>query len=71
MKKIVISALLAVCTGNCFQSCTNLDEDVYSYIQTDDFFKNEQEMVMNIGRIYDYMKQYTHYFNMGGTDYQC
>ena len=43
--------------GNCFQSCTNLDEDVYSYIQTDDFFKNEQEMVMNIGRIYDYMKQ--------------
>lgn len=57
MKKIVISALLAVCTGNCFQSCTNLDEDVYSYIQTDDFFKNEQEMVMNIGRIYDYMKQ--------------
>ena len=56
MKKIVISALLAVCAGNCFQSCTNLDEDVYSYIQTDDFFKNEQEMVMNIGRIYDYMK---------------
>lgn len=54
MKKIVISALLAVCAGNCFQSCTNLDEDVYSYIQTDDFFKNEQEMVMNIGRIYDY-----------------
>lgn len=67
MKKIVISALLAVCTGNCFQSCTNLDEDVYSYIQTDDFFKNEQEMVMNIGRIYDYMKQYTHYFNMWGA----
>ena len=45
MKKIVISALLAVCTGNCFQSCTNLDEDVYSYIQTDDFFKNEQEIL--------------------------
>ena len=67
MKKIVISALLAVCTGNCFQSWTNLDEDVYSYIQTDDFFKNEQEMVMNIGRIYDYMKQYTHYFNMWGA----
>ena len=24
-------------------------------------------MVMNIGRIYDYMKQYTHYFNMWGA----
>lgn len=67
MKKLLITALLMLGAGNGFQSCTNLDEEVYSYIKMDDFFTNEQEMLMNIGRIYDYMKQYTHYFNVWGA----
>ncbi len=68
MKKIIIAAVAALGLGITMPSCTDLDETVYSKISSDDFFNNEAEMIMSIGRIYDYMKQYTHYFNMWGAN---
>lgn len=67
MKNTIISIVLAVCIGSQLLSCTNLDERVYSSIPADSFFKNEQEVIMNVGRIYDYMERYTHYFNLWGA----
>ena len=40
-------------------SCTNLDENVYSEIPIENFFKNEQELVANAGRAYTKLQGYT------------
>ena len=67
MKNSIISIILIIFIGTQFQSCTNLDETTYSSITTDNFFKNEEEVVMNVGRAYAYLVQYTHYFNIWGA----
>lgn len=68
MKKQIIAAIVAAGMGVVASSCVNLDETVYSKVAADEFFHSEQEMIMSIGRIYDYMKQYTHYFNVWGAN---
>jgi starch-binding outer membrane protein, SusD/RagB family len=67
MKKIILSIIVLIITALPFWSCTNLDETVYSSIRSDTFFKNEEEVVMNVGRAYTYLISYCHYFNMWGT----
>lgn len=37
-------------------SCTKLDEKVYSSIAADNFFRNEQEVMLNVGRIYTQLR---------------
>ena len=39
-------------------ACTNLDENVYSEIPMDNFFKTEKELVANAGRAYTKMQGY-------------
>lgn len=41
-----------------FGSCTDLDENVYSEIPIDNFFKNEKELVANAGRAYTKLQGY-------------
>jgi starch-binding outer membrane protein, SusD/RagB family len=66
MKKIIITIAFLL-MGSGFWSCTNLDEKVYSSIEAGNFFKNEEEVLMNEGRVYTYLISYCHYFNMWGT----
>ena len=49
---VVLMALIA--------SCTNLDEEIYSQIPSDEFFKTEQDVVMSAGRAYAWMRWQTH-----------
>ena len=49
------------------QSCTNLDEKIYSTIPTDEFFKNEEEMIMNVGRAYTHLTASFNHWNVWGT----
>ena len=49
------------------QSCTNLDEKIYSTIPADEFFKNEDEMIMNVGRAYTHLTSYLNHWNIWGT----
>lgn len=53
LNKIWTIALLGLLFG-----CTNLDENVYSGIAMDDFFKNEAELVANAGRAYTKLQGY-------------
>ena len=55
MKKSIL-LLGAVFSLMC--SCTDLDENVYSNVTIDNFFKNEQELVANAGRAYTKLQGY-------------
>ncbi|MDR1937464.1 MAG: RagB/SusD family nutrient uptake outer membrane protein [Tannerellaceae bacterium] len=46
------------------QSCTNLDEEVYSSIPADQFFRNEEEVIMNVGRAYTHLYSYIGHFSL-------
>jgi starch-binding outer membrane protein, SusD/RagB family len=46
--KIVVAALAVMP----FNSCTNLDENLYSEIETDNFFRNEEEVKAAVGAAY-------------------
>lgn len=46
--KIVIAALAV----SPFNSCTNLDENLYSQIETENFFRNEEEVKAAVGAAY-------------------
>lgn len=46
------------------QSCTNLDEEVYSSIPADKFFNNESEVIMNVGRAYTHLYSYIDHFSL-------
>lgn len=56
MKKLYfwIAAVCVALTG-----CTNLDENVYSNLDMDHFFRNEQELISNAGRAYTKLQGYT------------
>ena len=56
---IIIFVLSIFC-----QSCTNLDEEVYSSIPANDFFKNEEEVIMNVGRAYTHLQSYIDHFSI-------
>jgi hypothetical protein len=53
-KLLTIIILLAVT----LVSCTDLDEDVYSSIPLDSFFKTEQDVLMNAGRAYTKLQRF-------------
>ena len=51
MKKVYKYILAALGFGMAV-SCTNLDEDIYSYIATDNFFTSEESVAVYAGRAY-------------------
>ena len=51
--KIIIGILAISITF----SCTKLDEKVYSSVAADHFFRNEQEVMLNVGRTYSQLRQ--------------
>ncbi|RZK45906.1 MAG: RagB/SusD family nutrient uptake outer membrane protein, partial [Pedobacter sp.] len=68
MKKIIIRyCLLLVCAAGAF-SCTKLDEEVYSSIPADGFFRDEAEVMTNVGRIYAQLRKITNRFGAGSLD---
>lgn len=67
MKKIIIAFFLLAMMSTQFQSCTNLDEKIYSSIPSDEFFTIEKEFLMSAGRVYSHLLGYTHYYNIWGT----
>jgi len=68
MKNIIVrcSLLLALTAG--IVSCTKLDEEVYSSIPADGFFRNEAEVMTNVGRIYAQLRKITDRFGAGSLD---
>src|SRR5512138_2736361 len=49
-------------------SCTNLDEKVYSDIPLDEFFRTEQDVLMNAGRAYTKLQPYPEEFSLWTLD---
>ena len=45
-------------------SCTNLDEEVFSDIPLDKFFRSEQDVLMNAGRAYTKLQRYPEEFSL-------
>lgn len=46
-------------------SCTKLDEKVYSSITAENFFRNEQEVMLNVGRVYTQLRQINNRWGAG------
>lgn len=53
-KNLVVLTFLALGLG----SCTNLDEEVFSEIPLDSFFRTEQDVLMNAGRAYTKLQRF-------------
>ena len=60
--KILLISLLPICS---ITSCTNLDEKVYSSISADNFFRNEEEVMLNVGRVYAQLRQINNRWGAG------
>lgn len=59
MKKISKYLFILMVGGAMFTlSCTNLDEEVYSSIPLDDFFRTEADVLMNAGRAYTKLQRF-------------
>lgn len=56
MKTKFIYRLFIVCVMAAGVSCTKLDEKTYSSIAAENFFRNEQEVMLNVGRIYSQLR---------------
>ena len=67
MKKFSFILLILIVLMPSFWSCTNLDEEVYSSIVSDQFFTNEEEVLMNVGRAYTYLTPYCFYYGIYGA----
>lgn len=65
MKFTTIKALLVVMLASVSFSCTKLDEKVYSSITADNFFRNEQEVMLNVGRVYAQLRGLTERWGAG------
>lgn len=54
MKKSLLRKMLMIGAGLTFmtQSCTNLDEELYSEVTNENFFKTEEEFIAALGRAY-------------------
>ncbi len=63
MKKYIIKVIL---TGFCLGTlaCTNLDEEVFSQVTNDNFFKTEEEFVSALGAAYSNLTSYMGNGNM-------
>lgn len=58
-KILKIYSLLCLLGMGYMTSCTNLDEEIYSQIPSDKFFKTEQDVIMAAGRAYAWMRWQT------------
>lgn len=67
MKKILMFLASLAIGSTSFVSCTDLSEETYSVIPSDEFFNNEEEFLMSAGRIYAYLVRYTCYRCIWGT----
>lgn len=67
MKKILLIITTLLLLGATLGSCTDLDENPYSSIPSDQFYNNEEEFLMSAGRIYAYLVRYTCYRCVWGT----
>ncbi|MFR6634757.1 MAG: hypothetical protein ACLUQ6_07980 [Alistipes onderdonkii] len=67
MKKIVSILSTIFLLSATLSSCTDLEENPYSSIPSDEFFNNEEEFLMSAGRIYAYLVRYTCYRCIWGT----
>src|SRR5882757_10595153 len=67
MKRTILYSALFIMLSGSF-SCTKLDEEVFSSIPADGFFKNEAEVITNVGRIYAQMRKITDRFGAGSLD---
>lgn len=56
MKRSCKKYLLLIISFSFSMSCSKLDEEVYSSIAADNFFRNEQEVMLNVGRIYTQLR---------------
>ncbi|MBO9661152.1 MAG: RagB/SusD family nutrient uptake outer membrane protein, partial [Chitinophagaceae bacterium] len=68
MKKIIINFSLFLAFAASTTSCTKLDEEVFSSIPADGFFRNEAEVMTNVGRIYAQLRKITNRFGAGSLD---
>ena len=67
MKKIVSILSTIFLLSAILSSCTDLEENPYSSIPSNEFFNNEEEFLMSAGRIYAYLVRYTCYRCIWGT----
>ncbi len=60
MKKTIVQLglILAVFIMTTFQSCTNLDEELYSDVTPDNFFKTQEEFISALGAAYTQFGNY-------------
>ena len=65
MKKFIrIILLVCLTSGIALTSCTNLDEEVFSDIPLDKFFRTERDVLMNAGRAYTKLQPYPEEFSL-------
>lgn len=67
MKQTILYFTFLIILAGSF-SCTKLDEEVFSSIPADGFFRNEAEVITNVGRIYAQMRKITDRFGAGSLD---
>ncbi|MCW3089523.1 MAG: rane protein [Ferruginibacter sp.] len=68
MKKSILKYTVLLCCVMSSWSCTKLDEEVFSSIPADGFFRNEAEVMTNVGRIYAQLRRITGRFGAGSLD---
>lgn len=61
--KAFLTLLMLIALGS-FNSCTKLDEVVYSDIPIDNFFKTEKDVLSNAGRSYTKLQKYPEEFSI-------
>lgn len=57
VKKVIIAVFAIVLIGT--SSCTDLDEQVFSSVSADQFYNNETEILMAMGRAYTHLRNQT------------
>lgn len=58
MKKTIFLIIIALIGATGFQSCTNLDEELFSEVTPDNFFNTEEEIVSALGAAYTQFGSY-------------
>lgn len=67
-KSIILNLFLSSLLAGGLISCTNLDEEVYSDIPLDDFFRSEKDVLMNAGRAYTKLQPFPEEFSIWTLD---
>ena len=67
MKNILYIVIFVLMAVNMLPSCTNLDETIYSELESDSFYTNESEMIMSVGQLYTYAQGWCNYLSVLGA----